>query len=252
MNDQAQHHFALAFSPIHGYPAKYTVQQVLELLDMEMNLMECNSTLISSELSPFYFNNPRFLKWIERFDNIVVIVTLRRQSDLLLSLFNQLIKDPQIRYSGKFFQLVMNNLGRMNFYQGINRWAEKVGDKNIRVVNYEDGVVQNFLNIFELSLSFDGENSLINPSLPSSSLMLMQERGKLAVDSNQYAKIRDEVLYDVKKYTENILPERILLTKGELQSLDKYFENSNNLLAKKYLEKDVLFKTKKYEDVLCF
>lgn len=252
MNDQAHHHFALAFAPIHGYPAKYKIPEVLDLLEQEMLAEGCNSALVSSELSPFYFNNPRFQQWVKKFKKVVVIGTVRQQSDLLLSLFNQLIKDPQVRFQGRFFQMVFNNLPRLNYFQQLNRWAEYVGKENIWLVNYEDGVVESFLTLFGLKLESTNENVVINASLPTSALLLLQERTVNVSDVAQYTHIRNNLIKEIQAYPDTHSPKRILLTKGELQVLDAHYLGSNRRCAEHFTKQKELFKNKPCKDVLCF
>ncbi|MCK8097400.1 MULTISPECIES: hypothetical protein [unclassified Pseudoalteromonas] len=252
MNDQAHHHFALAFAPIHGYPAKYKIPEVLDLLEQEILDNECHSALISSELSPFYFNNPRFQQWAKKFKKVVVIGTVRRQSDLLLSLFNQLVKDPQVRYQGRFFQMALNNFPRLNYFQQLNRWAQSVGKENVWVINYDDGVVETFLRLFGLMLENTNDNVVINASLPTSALLLLQERTQHVSDVVKYTSIRDNLIEEINAYPKTHLPKRILLTKGELQALNSYFLDSNNLCADFFTDSNELFKSKVCKDVLCY
>ena len=88
-----------------------TPKQALEKLRLEMQASPAESVLLSSELSPFYFNNPRFSAFVsEHFSRVVVIFTIRAQSELLLSLFNQLVKDPNVRYGASLFTLAMRNI----------------------------------------------------------------------------------------------------------------------------------------------
>ncbi len=247
MNDKAHHHFALAFGGIVGYQSKYSVPQAIETVDKEMVDNNCSSLILSSELSPFYFNNPRFKEWIKKFDCINVIATVRRQSDLLISLFNQLIKDPHVRYNGTFFQMCVSNFPKMNYLQHISRWAEFVGDENIVIVNYEDGVVKTFLNYFSLEVQESNAKEIINPSLPNYALKLIQEKCSGVNDPNEYRKIRDAILVELESSEKK--PDRILVTKGELQTLDNYFFHSNNILAQKYLHKEKLFDKKTYNAI---
>lgn len=178
MNDNAHHHFALAFQSTLGYPAKYSVKEVIEIVDLEMKEHDCHSVIISSELSPFYYNNPRFREWVEKFDNVVVIASVRRQSEVLLSLFNQLIKDPQVRYHGSVLQLTLNNIPRLNYYQNIKRWHKASNNISIKIVNYDDGVVNCFLDYFNLDSISDLKNKITNPSLPTHSLLKIQDATK--------------------------------------------------------------------------
>jgi len=242
MNDHAHHHFALAFAPIHGYPAKYTIDQTINMLNEEMEENNCESLLLSSELSPFYFNNPKFCEWVKRFDEIKIIATVRRQSELFLSLFNQLVKDPQVRYKGSFFQLAISNFPKMNFFQHLTRWSEKVSDDNIIVINYDDDVVKQFLSLFSLSVDSSCLKQVINPSLPVNTLRLMQSRTKNIEDPNQYRNIRDLLINEYQHSKDK--PDNIFLTKGELDTIDNHFAAPNNVLAKRFMGKPMLFELK--------
>lgn len=252
MNDQAHHHFALAFSPIHGYPAKFKVAEVLDIIEKEMIAESCSSTLISSELSPFYFNNPRFKQWVSKFKKVVVISTVRRQSDVLISLFNQLVKDPQVRYQGTFFQMAMNNLPKLNYYLQMSRWEKEVGKNNIWIVSYGDTVVEDFLRLFNLTLKSNDLNVVVNPSLPTNALLLMQERTTDVDQPSKYLSIRDELIEEVNVKVLTSKPNRIFLTAGDLRSIDNYFKVSNTKLEEEFLFGGMLFSEKKYEDILVY
>ncbi|AZN31608.1 hypothetical protein [Pseudoalteromonas sp. Xi13] len=249
MNDQAHHHFALAFAPIHGYPAKYKIPEVLEMLEQEMLSEGCHSALVSSELSPFYFNNPRFQEWVKKFKKVVVIGTVRRQSDLLLSLFNQLVKDPNVRFKGRFFQMALNNFPKLNYFQQLNRWVPKVGKENILVVPYSDTVVDDFLALFNLSLKSSHDNVVVNPSLPTSALMLMQERTVQINDVPQYTHIRDNLISEIGNKAVDDKPKRVFLTAGELRAIDNNFNGPNKRVAREFLSQDELFTDKVYKDI---
>ncbi|MEL0649172.1 hypothetical protein V6248_17225 [Pseudoalteromonas agarivorans] len=252
MNDQAHHHFALAFTPIHGYPAKYKIPEVLDLLEQEILDNDCHSALVSTELSPFYFNNPRFKLWVKKFKKVVVIGSVRRQSDLLLSLFNQLIKDPQVRFQGRFFQMALNNFPHLNYFQQLNRWAECVGKENIWIVNYDEGVVESFLSLFDLKLEHTDDNVVVNASLPTKALLLLQERTSSVSDVEKYTKIRNNLIEEIQAYPKSHVPKRVLLSKGELQALNAFYLASNRRCAELFTDKKELFENKPCKDILCF
>ena len=250
MNDNAHHHFALAFRGTTGYKAKYTVPEVLDILDHEMAEYGCSSAIISSELSPFYFNNQKFKNWVEDFEQVVVIASVRQQSDLLLSLYNQLIKDPQVRYKGSFFQLTLNNISNLNYFQTINRWSQHVGQDNIKIINYQSGVVGQFLDFFMLSSVSNSVEEVVNPSLPTSSLLRIQEQGRDFTASDEYRKMRDRVVEEIgMNETE---PSVLLVSSGELLSIDNFFRSSNDNLSKVYVGDDILFRNKVYQDIYVY
>jgi len=252
MNDQAHHHFALAFAPIHGYPAKYKIPEVLDLLEQEMIDENCSSALVSSELSPFYFNNPRFQQWVKKFKKVVVIGTVRQQSDLLLSLFNQLVKDPHVRFQGRFFQMAINNFPKLNYFQQLIRWVPKVGEGNIWVVPYSSTVVDDFLALFDLTLQSSNSNVVVNPSLPTSALLLLQERTVHVTEVPQYTHIRDKLIEEIKNKPADTKPNRVFLTAGELRAIDNHFQWPNTRVAKELLSQSDLFIDKQYKDILVY
>lgn len=250
MNDHAHHNFALAFGGIVGYKSKFSIDDAIQVLDEEMKSHFCHSLLISSELSPIYFNNQKFCAWVERFDEVKIIFTLRRQSELLLSLFNQLVKDPQIRYRGSFFQLAISNFPKVNFHTRIAKWAEKVGAENIKVLEYDKDIVGRFVGNFNLNLQGSDEDEIVNSSLPNELLQVIQDKSEGITDPNVYAKLRNDVVLEFDKVVYQ--PEKILVRKGELSVIDNHFEHSNNLVAKKYLNRDKLFARKNYLNVMSY
>ncbi|MDP5254350.1 MULTISPECIES: hypothetical protein [unclassified Vibrio] len=249
MNDNAHHHFALAFQEAKAYPAKFTPSEVMALHDKEMKRHRCHSAIISSELSPFYYQNDAFKKWVTQFKNVVVIATVRPQSEVLVSLFNQLIKDPQVRFKATFFQLTINSLGRFNYFNSLNRWRNRVGDGNIKVINYQNDVVQSFLELFDLAVIGDTKK-IINPSLPTSALLQIQQQALEISNPKQYAKRRDEITQECQHQLEP--PSKIWLTAGELRSIDNHYMASNNRVAREFLGQPKLFTQSDYRDIYVY
>ncbi|TCS41932.1 hypothetical protein [Reinekea marinisedimentorum] len=250
MNDNAHHNFALAFGGIVGYKSKYSVAEALKEVDAEMARSSCNSALISSELSPFYYNNKLFCDWVSQFDRVKVIATVRRQSELLLSLYNQLIKDPQVRFQGTFLQLCFSNIAKVNFFPHLQRWADKVGDDNIVIVNYEDGVVDSFLSYFDLTVDSNASEVVVNESLPNSVLRQVQLQNRNVIDAGLYRNNRDQVINTYKNSAEK--PSELHITSGELREIDNFFEYPNNVLANRFTDRNVLFSKKNYKDVYVY
>ena len=250
MNDNAHHNFALSFTGIHAYQSTYSVDDVLTLLDVEMQENQCGSLIISSELSPFYFGNKKFEKWVSRFDEVKLIVTVRRQSELLMSLFNQLVKDPLVRYPGSFFELAIANFPKVNYFEQLKKWVDVLGYENIVVIPYGKDIVAKFLNYFDLSLVSENAEIIVNPSLPNSALRLLQQQAIGVEDPVVYREIRGDILNSLLSCDEK--PAKLLVTSGELRAIDNHFKYSNDLLAKKFLCKDVLFESKEYRDIFTY
>lgn len=204
-------------------------------LGIEINENSTESVLISSELSPNYFEYNEFSEFVDRnFSCVKVIFTIRRQSEILSSLFNQLIKDDNVRYRGTIFSLAMNNLDYLDFYSQIRKWSEFVGIKNIIILQYGERVVDEFLSLFSVKASPQiSANVIKNPSLPYRSLLAIQEVCKGIDDPEQYKKTREKVV----ELSNNISLEHDKVTMFsviEQVAVDDYFRPSNLLVEKRF------------------
>lgn len=253
MNDNAHHHFALAFNnTIPGYSAKYTPNEVIEIINNEMKKNDCHSTLISSELSPFYPNSIIFRDWLMQFKTIKVISTIRKQSELILSLYNQLIKDSEIRYKGSIFQLMMNNLEHLNYFINLEKWHNITQKENFIVLRYTKNIVSDFLSLFDLEASTDTAKNIVNPSLPLESLLMIQEHCAHIQDPLLYEEKISDCLDSIKRIHAKSEPTKILITSSELESIDEYFQDSNNKLAKYFFNEPYLFPLTSYQNIKCY
>jgi hypothetical protein len=255
-NDYSHHPFALAFrGDISGYAKNISDLEAITILKRELNESKAESVLISSELSPFYFNNHNFTEFVsEYFDEVKIIFTVRRQSEFILSLFNQLIKDPNVRLADSFYGLTINNLPNMNYFQNIERWKNVVGEKNIIVVPYSNNIVNDFLNKFDIifdSKQMNSNNSTVNESLSTRCLLMLQEQGKSLKTVREYNELKqniilkDQAIKDIEKSV-------VLFSKEEQFYLDRYYTRTNQLIENNYLGGKKLFNDKKYEDILAF
>ncbi|MEW6133722.1 MAG: hypothetical protein AB1591_11260 [Pseudomonadota bacterium] len=232
--DHSHHPFALSFQGSGVYKSSLTAEQALETLRAEMEASPAPDVLLSSELSPFYFDNAAFRRFVEaHFSRVKVLFTLRCQSELLLSLFNQLVKDPNIRYGTSLFSLAMRNLGRLNFYQGIKRWHEVVSSDNLIAVPYGKDVVARFLAVFGVAMrETQGQgDGIVNPSLPTRCLAVVQARGRKATDNADFIRIRDSVV-EMASHVSEEHDQFILFSIAEQQTFDQHFRHDNQLLAK--------------------
>ncbi|GEN24196.1 hypothetical protein [Halomonas cupida] len=231
--DHSHHPFALSFKGSGAYQSDMTPAEALEKLQKEMDQSPADSVLLSSELSPFYWDNPRFKSFAtENFNRVQVLFTLRPQSELLLSLFNQLVKDSNVRYEASLFTLAMRNLSWLNYYQNIKRWQDAVGQKNVTAIPYSKTVVNSFFDSFGMPVvSRKKENNpIVNPSLPTRCLAVLQARGRMAKDNSEFVRLRQEIV----QLSEVIPAEEdkfTLFSAEEQQAFDEHFKRGNQLLA---------------------
>ncbi|WP_156816533.1 hypothetical protein [Oceanimonas smirnovii] len=231
--DHSHHPFALSFQSSGTYKSDMNPPQALEKLKFEMMSTPAKDVLLSSELSPFYFNNPAFKNFAkEYFSEVKVIFTVRKQSELLLSLFNQLVKDPNVRYRASLFNLAMRNISWLNYFENIKRWASVVGKENIIVVPYSKNITEDFLRIFDIEKTTSNENTndVVNPSLPTRCLSLVQEKTKIAKDNADFLVIRNNIINKSKDIPFNE-DTYILFSVPEQQSFDHYFSRTNQALS---------------------
>ena len=232
--DHSHHPFALSFNNISGYEGQHTPAEALEKLRAEMALAKAESVLISSELSPFYFANQDFKTFVDtHFDTVKVIFTVRTQSELLLSLFNQLIKDPNVRYGSSLFTLAMRNLEWLNFDRSVGRWETVVGQNNLDIIPYSKEVVKDFFDIFSIEQSQEKAAGLVNPSLPTRALALLQARGRQAKTAADYATIRKRLLDQIGEVPTD-QDRLVLFSVPEQKSFDDHFASSNQRLAERF------------------
>ncbi|GLX81282.1 hypothetical protein [Thalassotalea eurytherma] len=247
-NDHSHHKFSLAFNATSGYGSEFSAEQAMAHVVNEIKQTGAHSVLLSSELSPLYFNFANFKQFVsENFDTVKVIFTVRRQSEFILSLFNQLIKDPKVRYPGTLFALSMSNMHTMSYLPRINDWAQHVGDKNIHVIPYSKTVVQDFLDIFDVAGSAP-ENSSVNQSIPNELIQAIKLFNGGVNNEASYQQTINQLL-QASKQLEGNQANGVLFSIAEQRGLDNHFNHQNNQLAKRFLNKERLFDEKDYKPV---
>ncbi|WP_196137742.1 hypothetical protein [Aliikangiella sp. G2MR2-5] len=251
-NDHSHHKFALAFNETSGYSSEFTLNDAISAVEKELLESNCQSVLISSELSPFYFDFKEFRNFVDRnFNNVVVIFSLRLQSELILSLFNQLVKDPNVRYPGSIFSLTMANIEWMDYYNTVKKWEAVVGKENIKIFLHSKHIVGDFLDFFtiEKQVRNTKDSKEVNVSVPNQLLPAIKQINVNVVDPVQYKKNLDEVIAQFNSIAELRTP-GILYSIPEQRMLDNYYKVSNSKLAKEYFGRNELFEAKQYKPVM--
>ncbi|MDH2434221.1 hypothetical protein QCD60_16815 [Pokkaliibacter sp. MBI-7] len=250
--DHSHHPFALAFQSSGPYGSNLTTIDAIRKLDQEIIESNLPNTLLSSELSPFYFSDSDFKRFVQdRFTKVKVIFTVRRQSELIISLYNQLIKDPQVRYQDSLFSLTLRNLTWLNFHQNVMRWSNAVGKGNVIVVPYSSNIVTDFIGNFGISIdsSFISGEKIINESLPTRCLALVKNRCRVhSKDADKYKATRDGVV----QLSKNIPLEKdthIIFSASEQNSLDRNYYNANLAVAREFTSSEILFPEKQYSPI---
>lgn len=251
--DHSHHPFALSFKTNNGGPyiADMSISEALNKLDQEMSASSAENVLISSELSPMYFNSLKFTNFAkEKFETVKILFTVRRQSELLISLMNQLVKDPNIRYKGSFFQLGMQNIPQLNFYQRTLEWEKFVGKNNIHCFIYSKSIVRDFLEFFEIPVRNQDETLVINKSVPNRVIPMLQSF-PISMSNSEYLEKTSELIKATE--LESISSEYFevsIFSVGEQSSFDQYFSMINARLSKEFLSGSMFPTPKKYSQVI--
>lgn len=234
--DFSHHPFALSFNTasLGPYRSNLSHEMALDTLKREIQSSGVESVLISSELSPFYFNNVNFRAFAkENFDIVKIIFSVRRQSDILMSLMNQLVKDPNVRYKGSVFQLGMQNISNFNFYQNILLWEKAVGKENIICIPYSKNIVGDFFDALSVPLK-KLEHSTVNKSVPNNVLPGIQSFDlKLSnADFNNRVKRLIQIADSIALLEDNNV---IIFSADEQREYDRYFTKANSQLSKDFV-----------------
>lgn len=233
--DCAHHKFALAFQPSGPYKSSHSKEEVMQMALNEMMSESCTSLLISSELSPFYFDYPEFQKFAaSNFDKIEIIFTIRPQSDFLQSLFSQLVTDPNVRYRESLLFLFAKNIEHLNYYNNIKRWADIAGTASVRIVPYSHNVVSQFFDSIGIILPLSETNKAVHASVKSLYLKIIQDQSRLINDSTRFAQRIKQllILLDKASSSEFNFETEILFSSNEQHAIDQYYcESNNNLLT---------------------
>lgn len=156
--DNAHHELALALEPREGLPEVGSPVEVLASIHGEFEESGCQQLLISSELLPVAFQYAAFAEFAQGFDIVDVIFTLRRQSDLIVSMYKQLLKDPSIIFEEDFNGIYRKHADWMDFETQIARWKSLEVVSSIRVVCHSANVVGDFVGTLGLPLFKNGDN----------------------------------------------------------------------------------------------
>lgn len=248
--DHSHHPFALAFKGDKGggYTVDMSAVDAMNMLKHELLNTSAESALISSELSPIYFHNPRFVEFVkENFDTVKVLFTVRLQSELIVSLMNQLVKDPNIRYKGTIFQLAMQNLDTLSYHKRIKVWEKFVGKDNVHCFSYSKNIVGDFLNFFEVVLDDHGEELVVNKSVPNRIVPLLQSLSP-ELTNQQYLDKTEELIKETQG-DDHRYKQIELFSVGEQHAYDAYFELMNHDLTKEHFT-EKFPKDKEYRSVL--
>jgi len=223
----------LAFSLQDKHPLKNQLKLWEELVD-KIKKTECDNIIISSEEFSNIDNidNIIYLKEVLKEFDIKIIVYLRRQSDLVESIYNQQTKDwksPRKEPIEFFINNDKLNLlcKYLDYFTFLDKWSSVFGIKNIIIRAYKKNVIKDFLNIIDCNIKVENKVFFnINKSTSAKALETIRLYKHLN-ESIEVGKFIYEVantVFPAEKFTTS------LLTKEEKILIDQKFIHSNKKL----------------------
>lgn len=241
--DNAHHHFALAFTNNPVHKSKYEAETACRVMADEINKSTAKTIIISTELSPLYFENPEFSKFLKMtgINNIEIVFTVREQGELLVSMFNQLIKDSQVRCRRTIFETYIRLSSWMNYDLQIKRWEKYVAKEKVKVIPYSENIVADFFseNQLEIDRAYK-QSKQVNSSLPNEILEFARIKLLNIKDPLAYEVKLKSIVSDFRQGMFSPLGTE-LLSIMEIKAIYQHYLASNNAVARKYLASDCLF-----------
>ncbi len=184
-----------------------------------------------------------FLPFLEYFENIKIILFLRRQDDLLESAYKQMV--CQNFYQGNILNCYLHD-----FYYFIRSIPDELLTKfNFNFKIYDKSLFKNknliedfLFNFFEIDLqklssieklNIKPYDKVINPSLSAPGVRILSEINKLDIEINKKEKCK-KLLFD--KFNEKSLNKFSLIKKIDRDQLFLNLRTSNKLLDKEILK----------------
>ncbi len=240
--DHSHHHFSLAFGGNAAHRGQYSIEVATKLVIEEFKRSEADVLLLSSELSPFYFSIGGFDKFLKEAEitDVELIFTVREQGSLLLSMHNQLIKDPVARSKKSLFETYLNISSWMNFDIQIKRWENKVGKENIKVIKYNSQIVKDFFDVLGVDVDTEKLIRPVNQSIPLEILDFSRKKLIEVNNPGDYKINLDEIIQQYKN-GEFVDQGTFLISESELKAIYQYYLPANQGLSRKYFQSEKLF-----------
>jgi len=221
--------------------SKKIIPKRLQELIQEAKDSSCETFIISSEYFPGVSEaeiEELYIKTLEKYFEIHIIVYLRRQDEYLESWFAQLIKTE--RYSANIYNImkVLQDTGLFNYYDLIKKWNNHIDKSNIHVKIYEKtqfykgNIFNDFMQIFDIC---DISNFTIlkkdpNPSLTRDQALLIKAFYNAGLEH-----LMDDVIK--KPYSFQPINSSKFLSPEERTELILKYESLNAKVAKEYLNR---------------
>lgn len=178
-----------------------------ELLAQKLSKVECENVIMSTENFSWIYNGETIKEFAEHlkafFDEIIIIIYIRRQDQLIISHYNHASKDPSLPanayYSGDYYSIPQakeNYDEYLDFNQRIALWENAFGIENIKIRIFEKDMliekdaVTDFFHLLGITKGFQSEianvsngiertkiGHIINKALPNNEITQLIRKG---------------------------------------------------------------------------
>ncbi len=249
-------HHDVAFLLDGGYPDWAKPQDEPLSTISERMKRECaafqGDVLLSSE--DFYLlpQPEKLRKWIDDYqlnDNrrIKLIVYIRRQDDLLVSWYNQMIKAQG--FSGSFEDSLSQSLWLGDYASELDRWSSTFGTEALDVRCYDDasrapgGLLKDFLSDVcsaAVDTLADASSDRINVSLNRDLLEIQKVINRLPITILEKRKFHQELMA-LTELEIDLFSKAPVIDGSQRRALMEKFEQGNCTVASSYFDKERLF-----------
>ena len=250
-------HHDLAFLISGGYPEWAIPQErsLDELTDDLIRLAAENPKLVISSENFYLFPNPEKVADILcragfPLNTIKVVVYIRRQDEVHISWYNQVVKAQG--YSESIQHCIKDNAHLWNYQLQLEKWAEVFGRENLIVRPYqqnrtiEGDIRKDFLNLLGLSHErFSLPHKKINTKINRDILEVQRIINILPLSTKEKRSFHKELM-ELTSLSQNldVFDDSPLLTSEQCQKIVADYSENNSYVAQSYLGKKNLFDEK--------
>lgn len=252
--DKSHHGFAFSVtgSNLHiKEPENF--DDMLNQLEEEIKENKPSAVLISSEIFRGLHQTDFFDLFNEKiqkhFDEVILIVFLRDQPYWLLSMYNQYIKDQNIRFSKSFDEFYSVIKNKADYYEMLKNWNKYIEKENMYIFPYYErnnelrkssiDVICDFLNINTQDMNFDKSRNI---SLNRVHMEFYRFFNRLDIGKEERNQINSLILnnFNDEKY-DYLVDQYCVLSIQEKVDIQNDFYEINKKVSQYYMNNKELF-----------
>lgn len=219
----------------------HSANEHFENLREELLQTDCESAVISSECFLEWLDKDALYRQVKKLPvQLEIVVFIRRQDRWIESVYNQVIKDPELVFGGEFNQLPQ--LDMLDFESELNRWANCFGDDQLHLHLYQENqgnldAVGKLLSIAGLDSNQLSLDSLKKPAYKTNSSLdeccieVLRQCNALGFTNRPVQLLMDRLssrFRDAGSYSRWRLPKR------KADQLVKHYQSSNHRLFSRF------------------